>query len=101
MTQAKPKAARNKTTGAARKQPTAGSRKETPRKTKATLMREMLACPSGASLDAICTATGWQQHSVRAALSVLRKKGATIERRAPDTPGAPATYHLVSGPEPR
>lgn len=71
------------------------------KQTKTARVRAMLAGPQGATLEAICEATGWQQHSVRAALSVLRKKGATIERRAPDTPGAPATYHLVSGPEPR
>jgi hypothetical protein len=42
----------------------------------------MLACPQGATLEAICKATGWQPHSARAALSGLRKAGATIEREA-------------------
>ncbi|WP_145974994.1 DUF3489 domain-containing protein, partial [Ruegeria atlantica] len=41
--------------------------------------------------------TGWQSHSVRAALSGLRKKGVTIERRASDKPDGSSTYHLTVG----
>lgn len=35
---------------------------------------------NGASLPALGKATGWQPHSVRAALTGLRKKGHAIER---------------------
>uniref|UniRef100_UPI003B51DAB1 DUF3489 domain-containing protein n=1 Tax=Roseovarius indicus TaxID=540747 RepID=UPI003B51DAB1 len=56
----------------------------TPRKTKASLMREMLEGEGGASLDALCKATGWQPHTVRAALSGLRKTGNVINRTKND-----------------
>jgi len=49
-----------------------------PRKTKIATIAAMLMRPSGASLEAICKATGWQAHSVRAALTGLRKKGYAI-----------------------
>lgn len=77
---ARPKAARHKTTGAARKQPPSGARKDTPRKTRAALMRDLLARPDGASLEDLCAATGWQAHTVRAALSGLRKAGHEVAR---------------------
>ncbi len=51
-----------------------------PRKTKTALVREMLERPDGAKLDDLCKATGWQAHTVRAALSGLRKAGHVIER---------------------
>ena len=73
----------------------------TPKQTKTAKVQAMLRRPAGASLDAICKATGWQQHSARAALSTLRKRGATIERRPPEVAGAAATYHLVADTEGR
>ncbi|UWR01743.1 DUF3489 domain-containing protein [Ruegeria conchae] len=65
--------------------------------TKVEKVQHLLRRPSGASLEALCKATGWQPHSVRAALSGLRKKGATIERRTSDKPNGPSTYHLAAG----
>lgn len=56
----------------------------TPRKTKASLMREMLDREGGASLHDLCNATGWQPHTVRAALSGLRKAGHVIHRTRDD-----------------
>ena len=50
------------------------------RKTKASHVRAMLSAPAGASLQAIMAATGWQAHTVRAALSGLRKTGVEIIR---------------------
>ena len=50
------------------------------RKTKATLLREMLEAPAGASAQSIMAATGWQAHTVRAALSGLRKSGCVLDR---------------------
>lgn len=41
---------------------------------------QMLSRKSGASLDQIMEATGWQSHSARAVLSGLRKKGYDIDR---------------------
>ena len=52
----------------------------------------------GVSLEALCKATGWQAHSVRAALSGLRKRGHVIERQASVKPGRGPIYRIVSGP---
>jgi hypothetical protein len=52
-----------------------------PRQTKAALLRAMLEAPGGASLTRIMTETGWQAHTVRAALTGLRKTGLHIARR--------------------
>jgi DNA-binding transcriptional ArsR family regulator len=51
------------------------------RKTRAALVRDLVSAPSGASLSQLIAATGWQAHTLRAALSGLRKAGLTIERR--------------------
>ncbi len=48
--------------------------------TKTDTIRRLIARPNGAKLTALCNATGWQAHSVRAALSGLRKSGVTVER---------------------
>ncbi len=48
------------------------------KQTKIDKVQHLLRRPSGASLEALCKATEWQPHSVRAALSGLRKKGVTI-----------------------
>ncbi|MEM8572795.1 MAG: DUF3489 domain-containing protein [Pseudomonadota bacterium] len=66
------------------------------KQTKSAKIQAMLRRPSGASFEAICKATGWQQHSARAAISTLRKSGATIERRLPEKPGAAANYHMAA-----
>lgn len=55
---------------------TPGSR----RTTKAGLIQQMLSAPDGATLAAFSQATGWQAHTVRAALTRLRQAGAAIER---------------------
>jgi hypothetical protein len=52
-----------------------------PRQTKAALLRARLAEPGGVSLAALMAATGWQAHTLRAALSGLRKDGLTLTRR--------------------
>ncbi|WP_082677449.1 DUF3489 domain-containing protein [Ruegeria profundi] len=66
------------------------------KQTKIDKVQHLLRRPSGASLEVLCKATGWQPHSVRAALSGLRKKGVTIERRTSDKPNGPSTYHLAA-----
>jgi DNA-binding transcriptional regulator PaaX len=58
----------------------------------------MLQARSGASLSRLREATGWQPHSVRAALSRLRKAGYTIERREPAKPGGEARYRITGKP---
>lgn len=52
-----------------------------PRQTKAALLRVRLAESGGASLAALIEATGWQAHTLRAAMSGLRKEGLTLTRR--------------------
>jgi len=51
------------------------------RQTKAALLRARLSEPGGVSLAALIEATGWQAHTLRAAMSGLRKEGLTLTRR--------------------
>ena len=48
--------------------------------TKLGLVLTLLQQDGGVLLSALVEATGWQTHTVRAALTGLRKKGHTIER---------------------
>ncbi len=50
------------------------------RPTKPAAILELLRRAEGASIDDLTSATGWQAHSVRAALTGLRKRGHDIER---------------------
>jgi hypothetical protein len=50
------------------------------RETKRSLVLGMLRRQDGTSLAAIADATGWQAHTVRAALTGLRKQGHAVER---------------------
>jgi Protein of unknown function (DUF3489) len=43
----------------------------------------ILTRSEGACLDEMIERTGWQAHTVRAAMTGLRKKGYTIEKRMP------------------
>lgn len=70
-----------------------------PRETKADTLRRLLARKAGADLEALCGATGWQAHSVRAALSGLRKAGFAIDRTASRTEGGAAVYRITGRPE--
>ena len=47
---------------------------------KSETILKLVSRPSGASLGALEKATGWQPHSVRAALTGLRKAGHAVER---------------------
>ncbi|UKK86176.1 DUF3489 domain-containing protein [Sphingopyxis sp. BSN-002] len=49
---------------------------------KAATLLEMLQRDDGATLEEMTTRTGWQSHSVRAAMTGLRKKDHVIEKRA-------------------
>ena len=59
--------------------PAAGDASDTaplkPRYTKASVVEALLTREGGASLEALCGATGWQPHTCRAFLTGLRKKG--------------------------
>lgn len=70
------------------------------KQTKTETVRAMLARPEGASLEAICKATGWQPHSARAVLSGFRKAGYTVTRDVPETDGTgSAVYRITAEPE--
>ena len=75
------------------------SKSTPPRETKTAILRKLLSRKAGADLAALQAATGWQPHSVRAALSGLRKAGYTIDRADPAKVGGGAVYRITSGPE--
>ncbi|MCF1709469.1 DUF3489 domain-containing protein [Tabrizicola sp. J26] len=66
-----------------------------PRQTKADLVRAMLEAPGGARLSRLLVATGWQAHTMRAAISGLRKRGLTLRR---DTIDGEAVYRVLPMP---
>lgn len=66
-----------------------------PKQTKIAKVQAMLERPSGATVAALCKATGWQPHSVRAALTGLRKAGHIIERRQGDGKASASIYRIV------
>ncbi len=53
---------------------------EAPRVTKAAKLLTLLQTGTGASLEDMVEATGWQSHTVRAAMTGLRKKGHAIDK---------------------
>lgn len=65
-----------------------------PHQTKASQVEAMLAEGQGATLDALCEATGWQPHTCRAFLTGLRKKGKQVGRTK-DNNGA--TIYCLTG----
>jgi Protein of unknown function (DUF3489) len=79
---AKPQAAKAKAPKPAKPAKVASSEKPTPRTgTKQAQMIEMLRRPEGATVEQIAEATGWQNHTIRGAISgALKKKlGLTVE----------------------
>ncbi len=54
------------------------------RRTKADTILDLLQRTAGASIAELTKATGWQPHSVRAALTGLRKKGREVVRTKDD-----------------
>jgi hypothetical protein len=67
--------------------------------TKSAAIQRLLNRKSGATLASLQKATGWQPHSVRAALSTLRKTGCTIEKMSPKKDGDAVTYRITGAPE--
>jgi Protein of unknown function (DUF3489) len=51
-----------------------------PEPSKSDTVKKLLSRKTGATIEELGAATNWQPHSVRAFLSGLRKKGATIVR---------------------
>lgn len=71
---------------------------EQPRQTKASVVESLLTREGGASLEALCEATGWQAHTCRAFLTGLRKKGKDVIR-ASDKDGK-SIYLIALGHSP-
>ena len=67
-----------------------------PRRTKLALLRDMLGDPNGVRLQTLMLATGWQSHTVRAAISGLRKSGQDVTRTS-DEGGTIYTATPASG----
>ena len=67
--------------------------------TKRTRLMAMLAAPEGASINEIGAALAWQPHTVRAALSTLRKSGTTVERIAATSAGDATRYRVTEAAE--
>ncbi len=63
-------------------------------KTKKQIAIALLERPRGASLSEMQRAMGWQAHSVRAALTGLRKRGLGISREANNA--GTTVYRIVS-----
>ena len=61
--------------------------------TKTAQVCKLLARPRGATVPEIMTATGWQNHSVRAFFTGLRKKGLSLAREERTSGGL--AYRLV------
>ncbi len=71
----------------------------TRKETKTATVQRLLKRKSGATLAHLQKATGWQPHSVRAALSTLRKAGYTIDKLPPKTDSGAVAYHITAAPE--
>lgn len=69
-----------------------------PTETKAATIRRLLSRKAGADLTTLQEATGWRPHSVRAALSTLRKSGYTVDRVPPKQEGGAVTYRISGAP---
>jgi hypothetical protein len=67
--------------------------------TKRALIVEMLSTGQGASIDALIKATGWLPHTMRAALTGLRKKGFAVTR-SQDVESGRSAYRILRGANP-
>ena len=54
------------------------------RSTKRALLLEMIGTEGGATLDELTSATGWVPHTVRAAITGLRKRGHDVNCKRVD-----------------
>ena len=73
--------------------PKARSPAATARPSKKASIIDLLQRPDGAAIRDLTKATGWQVHSVRAALTGLRKEGRELVR---DKDAAGVTYYRLS-----
>ena len=64
------------------------------KKTKVDQVLDLMSRSSGASIEELQGSTGWQPHSVRAAITGLRKSGKEITLVRHE--GKPSTYHAIA-----
>lgn len=69
--------------------------KAAPKKTKTALLVELLQRPGGSTMAELAAETRWQQHTVRAALTGLRKKGHDVTKGTRDN----ATCYSIAATE--
>lgn len=67
------------------------------RPTKAALIQQMLRGAEGASVAVLIKATGWQAHTMRAALTRLRQAGHSVERSR--SAEGETLYQIGAGPQ--
>ena len=58
--------------------------REPERKTKQALLLEIISRDGGASLEELTSATGWLPHTVRSAITGLRKRGHDVQCQRTD-----------------
>lgn len=64
-----------------------------PRASKLATIITLLQAPDGATIDALCAATGWQSHSVRGAIAgSLKRKGYAVTSAKPED--GPRCYRI-------
>ena len=51
---------------------------DAPKITKKAMVEQLLKSDKGATIEELCEKTGWQKHTVRGHLSILKKAGANI-----------------------
>ncbi len=69
--------------------------KSAPTGSKSAIVAELLGRPSGASVTELVAKTGWQPHTCRAKISILRKGGQKIEKSK--NKNGELVYRKVSG----
>ncbi|WP_119461067.1 DUF3489 domain-containing protein [Rhodospirillaceae bacterium SYSU D60014] len=79
------------------KRPAAAAMSESRPGTKQSLLIDLLRQKSGASLAEIVTATGWQPHSVRGAISGTLKKKLGLAVASETVAGRGRVYRIVAG----
>lgn len=67
---------------------------QTPRVTKQSTVIAMLQRPEGATIAQICSATGWQAHTVRGTFAGAFKKKLGLQITSQKVQGSERVYHL-------
>ncbi|PLX36794.1 MAG: hypothetical protein C0606_13365 [Hyphomicrobiales bacterium] len=88
----------NSTTSPTSEADKSAGRKQDPRQTKTSRLIGMLRRKNGTSAAGIGRALGWQPHTVRAAISGLRKAGYSVATAKAAKDRAGPTYRIIAEP---